>query len=271
MTENNSKPTPTPSTDPSESDPPTGPGTDPGSNPATGGSADDDATTSASGPVHLYVLLDRSGSMEAIRSEVIGGFNAFVAGQQINGADARLTMVQFDTQDLAETIVDDAPIREVKPLTRRRFQPRGGTPLLDATAHIVARAKADLERADAGTDRHVVVVTITDGLENASREFTRSDIRELVAEQEAAGWTFVYLSAGLDAYDDATSYGYAPGSVQTWSPDAEGAVLAFASLDTAVGSVRTKIRANAPVDRHDVFEGRKPAEADRRRKRGDTR
>lgn len=223
----------------------------------------------APGPVHLYVLLDRSGSMQAIRSEVIGGFNAFVAGQQINGADARLTMVQFDTQDLAETVVDDVPIRKVKPLTRARFQPRGGTPLLDATAHIIARARANVGEASDGAN--VVVVTITDGLENASREFTRSDIKEMIGEREAAGWTFVYLSAGLDAYDDATSYGYGAGSVQAWAPDAEGAALAFASLDMAVGEMRTKVRHSAPVDRRDLFEGHKPAEVDRRAKRGDRR
>ena len=252
MTNHTSKPNPRPTSEP---DPTVGPAPDPEAAPG--------------GPLHLFVLLDRSGSMEAIRSEVIGGFNAFVAGQQINGADARLTMVQFDTQDLAETVVDDVPIRQVKPLTRARFQPRGGTPLLDATAHLVARARAKL--GDGPVDANVVVVTITDGLENASREFTRADIREMIGEREAAGWTFVYLSAGLDAYDDATSFGYAPGSVQAWAPDAEGATLAFSSLNVAVGGLRSKVRAAAPVDRHEVFGGHKPAEVDRRRKRGDGR
>ena len=252
MTNHTSKPNPRPTSEP---DPTVGPAPDPEAAPG--------------GPLHLFVLLDRSGSMEAIRSEVIGGFNAFVAGQQINGADARLTMVQFDTQDLAETVVDDVPIRQVKPLTRARFQPRGGTPLLDATAHLVARARAKV--GDGPVDANVVVVTITDGLENASREFTRADIREMIGEREAAGWTFVYLSAGLDAYDDATSFGYAPGSVQAWAPDAEGATLAFSSLNVAVGGLRSKVRAAAPVDRHEVFEGLKPAEVDRRRKRGDGR
>ena len=252
MTNHTSKPNPRPTSEP---DPTVGPAPDPEAAPG--------------GPLHLFVLLDRSGSMEAIRSEVIGGFNAFVAGQQINGADARLTMVQFDTQDLAEPVVDDVPIRQVKPLTRARFQPRGGTPLLDATAHLVARARAKV--GDGPVDANVVVVTITDGLENASREFTRADIREMIGEREAAGWTFVYLSAGLDAYDDATSFGYAPGSVQAWAPDAEGATLAFSSLNVAVGGLRSKVRAAAPVDRHEVFGGHKPAEVDRRRKRGDGR
>jgi hypothetical protein len=250
MTNHTGKPTPRPTTDPAPDPTP-------------------DPTARAAGPLHLFVLLDRSGSMEAIRAEVVGGFNAFVAGQQVNGADARLTLVQFDTQDLAETVVDDVPIRQVRPLTRARFQPRGGTPLLDATAHLIARARAAV--ADGPDGGQVVVVTITDGLENASREFTRADVRELIGEREAAGWTFVYLSAGLDAYDDATSFGYAPGSVQAWAPDAEGATLAFASLDVAVSGLRSKVRLAAPVDRHAVFEGHKPAEADRRRKRGDAR
>ena len=232
-----------------------------------------DAAAGRVPPVHLYVLLDRSGSMESIRSEVVGGFNAFVAGQQVNGADARLTLVQFDTQDLAETVIDDRPIRTVRSLRRHDFQPRGGTPLLDATAHLIARASARAEkRSRKGRPEQVVVVTITDGLENASREFTRDGVRSLVAAREEAGWTFVYLSAGLDAYDEATSFGYAPGSVQAWSPDAEGATLAFASLDAAVGTLRTRVRAAAPVNPQQVFASvGKPAEADRRAKRGDAR
>jgi hypothetical protein len=222
--------------------------------------------------VHLYVLLDRSGSMESIRSEVLAGFNAFVAGQQVDGADARMTLVQFDSDDLAETVFEDLPIREVRPLRSRQFRPRGATPLLDATAHLVARARARSEaKAADGRPERVVVVTVTDGLENASVEFSRADIRALVTGREAAGWTFVYLSAALDAYDEASSFGYSPGSVQAWAPDGEGAQLAFSSLSVAVGGMRQKLRSGETHDVHDVFEGRKPAEANRRSKRGDAR
>lgn len=234
-------------------------------------------------PVQLYVLLDRSGSMQSIHTETVAGFNAFLAGQQINGADARLTLVQFDDRDLADTLIDDMPIREVLSLRGRDFRPRGTTPLLDATAHLIARAKAHAEQsaatpvgagdgaAVAAPAEEVVVVTITDGLENASREFTRQAVRDLVAEREAAGWTFVFLSAGLDAYDEARSFGYRDGSVQSWAPDAEGAGMAFASLGVAVGELRTKSRAGRPIDKANVFSDAKPAEQDRRRKRGDGR
>src|SRR5689334_2274269 len=82
-----------------------------------------DAAGTIGETIHLYVLLDRSGSMESIRSEVLAGFNAFVAGQQVDGADARMTLVQFDSHDLAETVFDDLPIRQVRPLRSRQFQP----------------------------------------------------------------------------------------------------------------------------------------------------
>jgi len=221
-------------------------------------------------PVHLYVLLDRSGSMQSIHAETVAGFNAFLAGQQINGADARLTLVQFDDQDVADTVIDDLPIRQVRPLRGRDFRPRGATPLLDATAQLVARAKAHGEKPDAPAE-NVVMVTITDGLENASQEFSRTDVRNLVAQREAAGWTFVFLSAGLDAYSEARSFGYADGSVQSWAGDGEGASMAFASVSAAVANLRSSTRIGMPIDRHDVFKGNKPAEANRRRKRGDNR
>src|SRR4051794_4229892 len=190
-------------------------------------STPDDPSTSV--PVHVVVLLDRSGSMSAIHTETVAGFNAFLAGQQINGPDARLTLVQFDSEDLGETLIDGLPIRKARPLKGHQFQPRGATPLLDATAQLVARIKAAAPKQP----ENVVVVTITDGLENASQEFSREAVRKLVAEREEAGWMFVFLSAGLDAYGEAGSIGYADGSVQAWAPDAEGAKLAFASLDGA--------------------------------------
>lgn len=228
--------------------------------------------TPTTNPTHLYVLLDRSGSMESIKPEVIEGFNGFVVGQQRSGDDARLTLVQFDTHDLAETVIDDIPIREVRPLGWDDFRPRGGTPLLDATGLLIgkARLRTDLRAAE-GRPEDVMFVTITDGHENASREMTRSRLSALIEERESAGWTFVYLSAGLDAYSDARSFGYKAASVQAFAPDAEGAGLAFSSLEVAVSAHRADKRAGRPAPAAGVWRGVKAAEADRRAKRGDDR
>ncbi|MFM7899643.1 MAG: VWA domain-containing protein, partial [Actinomycetota bacterium] len=100
---------------------------------------------------HIVILIDRSGSMQSIAGDVIGGYNQFLRAQQADGSDARVTFVQFDSQDPQEVIVAGAPISEVVPLSEATFVPRGGTPLLDATGRLIARIAANqAERRNAG-------------------------------------------------------------------------------------------------------------------------
>ena len=237
-----------------------------------GDQADRSMQSQPTPPVHLYVLLDRSGSMSRIRDEVIEGFNGLLASQQADGPDARLTMVQFDTVDIARTVFDDIPVREVTPMGHADFRPRGGTPLLDASAHLIGRASTRAElRALAGQPEEIVFVTITDGHENASRQYNRRDLAALIGARQEQGWTFVFMSAALDAYDDARSFGYGDGSIQAFSADGDGAKLAFDSLASSVGAMRVDTRAGRTFDKSAPFRGSKLAEEDRRRKRGDQR
>jgi hypothetical protein len=219
---------------------------------------------------HVYVLLDRSGSMSSMASDVVGGFNALLAEQQADGGDARITLVQFDTQDPQEVVLDAKRITAARPLTPATFQPRGGTPLLDATGRLIARAsaRADARRTAGKRPEAIIFVTITDGEENQSREYTREHVRTLVKAHEAAGWTFVFMGAGLDAYAEAGGSGVDARSVQAWAPDAPGAAAAFDSTSKALLVRRHKLRTAAPVQAADFFEGAKPAEEDRRRRSG---
>jgi Mg-chelatase subunit ChlD len=217
---------------------------------------------------HLYVLLDRSGSMESMRADVIGGFNNLLAEQQADGADARLTLVQFDSQDPHEVLTDGLPIAKVRPLTERTFVPRGGTPLLDATGRIITKAavREDQRKTLRKRPEVITIVTITDGEENQSHEFSRADILRLVKDKEARGWSFVFLGAGLDAYADAGGMGYDARSVQSWAPDGAGARTAFASVSAAMVDKRAKLRRGEDYDRQDFFEGKKAAEDHRGRR-----
>lgn len=217
---------------------------------------------------HFYLLLDRSGSMESMRRDVIGGFNQFIAEQQANGPDARITLVQFDTQDPQEVLLDARGIRRAQPLTMDSFVPRGGTPLLDATGRLIARASIrEAERKSlAKRPEDVTVVTITDGEENQSREYTRDAIKRLVADKQAGGWSFVFLGAGLDAYAEARSLGYDPRSVQAFAPDAAGARVSFANMSTAMTRKRDLLRRGEAFDKADFWQGDKAAEADRDRR-----
>jgi Mg-chelatase subunit ChlD len=166
-------------------------------------------TTEAFTPkTHILTLLDRCGSMRTIADDVIGGFNTFLAAQQADGNDARITLVQFDSQDPQEVLLAGVPIAAADPLSPEQFQPRGGTPLLDATGRLIERARleADLRGANGLPKEDIVIVSITDGQENQSREYTVERIRQLIAGCEADGWTFVFLSASIKAYHEAGTF-----------------------------------------------------------------
>jgi uncharacterized protein with von Willebrand factor type A (vWA) domain len=214
---------------------------------------------------HFFVLLDRSGSMESMRADVIGGFNNLLAEQQADGDDARITVVQFDSQDPQEVLVDGARLRRATPLSEATYVPRGGTPLLDATGRIIARATArEQKRRIQGKRPEVTtIITITDGEENQSHEFTRQAIAALVKDREAAGWSFVFLGAGIDAYGEAGGIGVSAASTQAWAPNPAGARKAFASVGGAMLERRRKIRAEEDYAVADFFEGNKEAEAHR--------
>lgn len=217
---------------------------------------------------HIYFLLDRTGSMASMAADVIGGFNAFLEAQRADGNDALMTVVQFDSQDPFEVLADAVTLGRVRDLTPQTFQPRGSTPLLDATGNLITHAAVRVQQRQtlAKEAESILFVTFTDGEENASRRYTRADILRLVASKEEEGWTFAFLGAGLDAYAESGAIGYAPGSVQAWAPDAQGAQAAFASLSRAATTHRGKVRRAEHIDPRGFFEGDKAAEADRKRR-----
>jgi hypothetical protein len=206
--------------------------------------------------------------MSTMSEQVVAGFNRLLREQQADGQDARMTLVQFDDVDPHDVVVDAVPIAELVPLRHAQFEPRGMTPLLDATGLLIGRASgrvADLATLGQPAER-ILFVTITDGQENDSHEFDRARIVELVRAKEGEGWTFVFLGAGLDAYGEAAGIGYDTRSVQSFAPDGAGADLAFASLSAKTRDFRGKVREGMAFDQADFFEGDKPAEADRTRR-----
>ena len=219
---------------------------------------------------HIYLLLDRSGSMASMVGDVIGGFNSFLTEQRALSDDARMTLVQFDSQDPQEVLVDARRLERVRELTPRTFRPRGTTPLLDATGRLIARAAIrGEERKQLGKrSEEILFVTITDGHENASREYSLAAIRTLIAEKQAAGWTFAYLGAGIDAYGEAGGLGYDTRSSLAFAPDGTGAREAFANLSRATSDKRRRIAAGEVWDKADFFDGDKAAEDDRHRRHG---
>jgi uncharacterized protein YegL len=221
-------------------------------------------------PSKIYVLLDRSGSMSPMVDDVVGGFNNLLAELTRDGSTATVTLVQFDSGDPMNLVADAVPLAEMRPLDRETYVPRGGTPLLDATGRLINRA-ADRarQRAEAGLPtEEVLFISITDGQENQSQEFTLETVRSLIDAYTTAGWQFVFMGAGLDVYQDAQAMGYAVASVQEFMADGAGTTAAWGSLSAKTVDRERKVRRRERIDQRDFFEGDKPAEEDRRR-RGD--
>ncbi len=153
---------------------------------------------------HLYFLLDRSGSMQSIKTDTEGGFSAFVEEQRRAVGECRVTLAQFDDQ--YEIVFADTPVANIG---RLNLQPRGSTALLDAMGRLITEAGAAL--AALPEDQRpgsVVVAIMTDGLENASREWTHPAVKALVEQQTTAyQWQFLYMGADQDAIDVGTGLG----------------------------------------------------------------
>lgn len=148
----------------------------------------------------ITVVLDRSGSMAVVREATVLGFNEFVNGQKAVPGEANLTLIQFDTENAYERVFDQ-PLRSVPKLTLEAYVPRGGTPLHDALGRTITELGAKLAKLeDAERPGKVVVVVMTDGLENSSHEYTAPQIAEMIKHQrEAYRWEFIFLGANQDA------------------------------------------------------------------------
>lgn len=190
------------------------------------------------GLTELVFILDRSGSMAGLESDTIGGFNAMLERQKKQKGDAHITTVLFD--DRYEQIHDRFPIRQVKPLTSKDYYVRGCTALLDAmgrTIHqmaLIQKHLPDAERAE-----KVIFVITTDGLENASREYSRSRIKQMIElEKEQYGWEFLFFGANMDAVKEAGSFGIGADRSVTFQNDSQGIATNYRVVSETISKMR---------------------------------
>ena len=186
----------------------------------------------------LVFVLDKSGSMSGLESDTIGGFNAMLLKQDKISGQCRITTVLFDHN--YELLHDRIDISAVDPISKKDYQVGGTTALLDALGQTILK----ISKVEEHTERKqqpskVMVVIITDGQENSSREFSIQTVKEMIQRKKTAGWEFIFLGANMDAVETASSYGIDPDKTSDYVADKTGTDLNYRVMSEAVTSFRT--------------------------------
>jgi hypothetical protein len=189
----------------------------------------------------VTVVVDRSGSMTPLAGAVIEGVNELVRGLDV--AD-RVTIAQFDNQDPYEVLIDGVPAAEVMPLRHGQYEPRGGTPLYDAVGTAITRTAGRAREVEiaTGTAPNVVIAIVTDGYENASTEYTGSQITRLIEEYRSEGWTVTYVGIGMGdaAFAEGARLGIEASLIHAVSGDRNGTLSAFRSVLSSTEDSRSR-------------------------------
>lgn len=177
--------------------------------------------------MEVFILLDRTGSMAGLWTEAVRSVNAYVKDLQAN-PDDRVTLAVFDLHDgLNFDVVRDAvKVGEWKDLGETEVTPRGSTPLFDSLARIIGLAEGR-------NGEKTVLVVMTDGHENASREVTRAGAKAAVERFQARGWQVVFLGANFDAFDQAAQVGVSASATMSATPDSLPVAMSSVSRLTA--------------------------------------
>lgn len=186
----------------------------------------------------IVILVDESGSMNSLQQETISGINAFVDDQKKLPGSAELTLAKFSYEN--SYLFKNKPLTEVTPLTTDHYRPAGGTALLDSLGTAVddlgAHLKSIPEEARPGK---VIFVVITDGQENSSRRFNRSQVAEMTKhQQDKYNWEFVFLGANLDAVHEANTLGFKTANAVNYSASSVGTQSAYRGITKGIGLMR---------------------------------
>lgn len=186
----------------------------------------------------LIFILDRSGSMAGLETDTIGGFNSTLEAQSKLEGETMVSTILFDNQ--FEELHDRINLSDIRPLTSEQYFVRGSTALYDAVAMGIRKiSNVQLAvKTNACADK-VIIVIITDGYENSSRETSAVMLKKMIKEKRAEGWEFIFMGANIDATLAAGEIGISASHAANYVPDSQGVKIQYECLSNAVISLRS--------------------------------
>lgn len=195
--------------------------------------------------LELVFILDKSGSMAGLEADTIGGYNSMIKKQQKEEGEAFVTTVLFNHD--YELLHDRINVKAISPISEDDYQVGGTTALLDAIGSTIQKI-SNVQKRTNEENRAVKVLFVitTDGMENASREYTANKIKQMVTRQkEQFGWEFMFLGANIDSISTAEKYGIDEEFAVNYHADNKGTKLNYQAVNEAV----TMMRSGKKIDR----------------------
>jgi uncharacterized protein YegL len=190
----------------------------------------------------IVCVLDRSGSMEIIVDDAIGGFNAFLKTQKESPGQAVMSVVLFDNE--YELLYSGKPLFDIPPFTKQTFVPRGSTALYDALGKTINEVGARLASLpEAERPNKVLFVILTDGQENASQHFSSKQINEMITHQRNVySWEFLFLAANQDAFTVSEHLGISRGNALNFESNSKSTYNMYKMMSKATSNYRSMDR-----------------------------
>lgn len=182
----------------------------------------------------IIAIIDASGSMASLATETIASFNKFLDEQKTVPGEGRMTVARFDTS--VYPIYSGVPLSAAPHLNKQTYLIGGYTALYDAIGATLNGEGARIAK-EAWADK-VICVIVTDGLENASKEYTNEQIKKNIAHAEQHGWSFIYMGANQDAFSVSANLGSTGQSVH-YAASAAGTQSAYATASISTRSLRS--------------------------------
>ena len=192
----------------------------------------------AAEPIQIICILDRSGSMQRLAGDVIGGYNSFLEEQRKEPGAAEVTTVLFDNQ--YEIIGKGVNLQEAPDMTASTYYARGTTALLDAVGRTVMETVGQMEKDGVcPMKRRVIFMIMTDGLENASHEYDKATVKSLIEKTtDEYHWNYLFMGANIDSVAEAASIGIRADCAVNYSHDSEGVKESFSRMNEAAKKTR---------------------------------